>query len=176
METTATALMNNTTAANSQYQQQEIYTDEEFQEIKDMMFRSKVRNTLKSIFSIYNKKRELLLDDLVSKMVANNLSDGQPKTPTSGNQNEKLMLEKLAAEEFVEFINKLMAELDEISYDLIDLLYCEDPGNETKLKHAEIYEEILDMSRRDFYRKKWRAELKMYQKIRKNYHFLKNWH
>lgn len=152
----------------------EVYTDREFNEIKKIFdkkdYRERVRKQLKRIFTIYNANKDHLLDDVVGKMVSGG-SDGQPKAPNFDNKSERLMLDKLAAEEFVEFVDKLMSELDEQSYDIIDLVYVDG-----SITNEEIYGEILVMSHRDYYRKKWIAEHKLYKKIRKNYDFFKSWH
>lgn len=146
----------------------EVYTEQEFKVVKGELYRRRVRKTLEKIFSIYNKKRELLLEDIVSKMVSGGNIDTQPKANGYENKLERLVIDHASAEEFVKLIDEIMQELDPTSYDIIELVYID-----RTVSNKEIYEEILDMSERWYYKLKAAAEDKMYKKIVKNYPKLK---
>lgn len=149
----------------------EIYTEEEFQQIKKELYKKRVRGNLERVFDVYNYNKDIIFTDIASKMV-NSSSDGQPKPPYGfNNQLETLVAQKVDAEEYCDFIDELMDELDEVSYNIIELVYID-----RECTNEEIFGDILEIPKMTFYRKKWKAEDKMYRILRKNQLFFEKWY
>lgn len=144
---------------------EEVYTDQTINDIKMEM-------TLRKVFRMYRSCRKELLDTIVDRMMARNGYDTQPRRPGWSDKLGDIAAYYLDKERYVEFIDKLMQQLDKRSYIIIDNLYCTDvpPTKEY------IYSRLLKVSKRHYYRLEKQAKRKMYDLLAKNWKEIRKWH
>lgn len=138
--------------------------EESYKKVDSKEHNAKIRRILKKVFTIYKKKKDILEEPVVDKMLVNSYErDESMKTGIPVSKLTMNMDRRIDAERFVKFIDSLLDNLDPLSRDIIDLVYIDEETN------TYIMNFILLLNQKTYYRKKNKAERAMYNLLLMDY-------